>query len=349
MNRGNGPFDETVIDFPDLGKQFRRIQRGLPWAWIVGALVALILVFNVFYSVGPEEEGVVLRFGRFIGPPTSPGLHAKIPLVDQVIKVPVQRQLKEEFGFRTEEAGTRTRYSEADFSHESLMISGDLNLADVEWSVQYRIVDSEKFLFRVRNVRETFRAMNETVMREVVGDRTINEVITFGRVELAGVVQERLQELCDQYQTGIQVDRVVLQNVFPPDPVRPSFNEVNQAEQEMDQKIKAAEEEYNKVIPRARGEADQVIRQAEGYGLDRVNRARGDAARFTSVYEEFRKAPEVTRKRMYLETLGKVLPRAGRKVIVDEDVSGLLPLLNLDGAGVGATPRGSGGGGGGER
>lgn len=344
----NGRFDETVIDFPDLGKQFRRIQKGLPWGWIVGALVLLILLFNTFYSVEPEEEGVVLRFGRFIGT-TDPGLHAKIPLVDQVIKVPVQRQLKEEFGFRTEEAGVRTRYSEADFSYESLMISGDLNLADVEWSVQYRIVDSEKFLFRVRNVRDTFRAMNETVMREVVGDRTINEVITFGRVELAGVVQERLQELCDQYQTGIRVDRVVLQNVFPPDPVRPSFNEVNQAEQEMDQKIKAAEEEYNKVIPRARGEAEQVIRQAEGYALDRVNRARGDASRFTSVYEEYRKAPAVTRKRMYLETLGKILPRAGRKVIVDEDVSGLLPLLNLDGAGAGAAPRGSGGGGGGER
>ena len=344
----NGKFDESVIDFPDLGKHFRRLQKGLPWVWIVGALVLLILLLNTFYSVNPEQEGIVLRFGRFIPPPTLPGLHAKIPFVDQVIKVPVQRQLKEEFGFRTETAGVRSRYSEADFSQEALMISGDLNLADVEWSVQYRIVDSEKFLFRVRNVRDTFRAMNETVMREVVGDRTINEVITFGRVELAGVVKERLQDLCDQYQTGIQVDRLVLQNVFPPDPVRPSFNEVNQAEQEMDQKIKAAEEEYNKVIPRARGEAEQVIRQAEGYALDRVNRARGEAARFNSLYEAYRRAPEVTRKRMYLETLGAVLPRAGRKVVVDEDVSGLLPLLNLDGSRVGVSPRPSGGQGGGE-
>jgi membrane protease subunit HflK len=335
----HGRFNETVIEFPDLGKQLRRIQGGVPWGWILGLLVLLILVFNTFYVIEPEEVGVVLRFGRFIGPPTQPGLHAKIPLVEQVFKVPVQRQLKEEFGFRTAEPGVRTRYSEADFSKESLMITGDLNLADVEWSVQYRIEDPEKFLFRVRNVRSTFRDMSESVMREVVGDRTINEVVTFGRVELAGVVQKDLQELCNQYQTGIHVDRVVLQNVFPPDPVRPSFNEVNQAEQEKDQKIKAAQEEYNKVVPRARGEAEQKIRQAEGYALDRVNRARGDAARFTSLYEAYRKAPSVTRKRMYLETLGTILPRAGRKVVVDEDVSGLLPLLNLDGAVAGAGPR----------
>jgi membrane protease subunit HflK len=314
----NGRFDETVIELPDLGKQFRRIQRGLPWGWILGALVLLILLFNTFYVIEPEEVGVILHFGRFIGPPTQPGLHAKIPLVEQVLKVPVQRQLKEEFGFRTAEAGIRTRYSKEDFSKESLMITGDLNLADVEWSVQYRIEDPEKFLFRVRNVQSTFRDMSESVMREVVGDRTINEVVTFGRVELAGVVQKDLQDLCKQYQTGIHVDRVVLQNVFPPDPVRPSFNEV---------------------IPRARGEAEQKIRQAEGYALDRVNRARGDAARFTSLYGAYRKAPGVTRKRMYLETLGKILPRAGRKVVVDEDVSGLLPLLNLDGALAGAGPR----------
>jgi len=349
MARGNGKFDPSVIEFPDLGKQWRKVRGQLPWGLIIVVLLALVLLVDAFYSIEPEEEGVVLRFGKFIKT-TPPGLHVKIPFADDVIKVPVERQLKEEFGFRTERADIRTQYAQGDFSDESLMISGDLNLADVEWSVQYRIIDPEKFLFRVRNVRDTFRAMNETVMREVVGDRTINEVITFGRVELAGVVQERLQELCDQYQTGIRVDRLVLQNVFPPEPVRPSFNEVNQAEQEKDQKIKTAQEEYNKVIPRARGEAEQVIRQAEGYALDRVNRARGEAARFDSLYEEYRKAPEVTRKRLYLETLNEILPRAGGKVVLDEDVSGLLPLLNLGTSAQRPSPRGGGTGqGGGQR
>lgn len=348
MTRNQGGFDETVIEFPDLGKILRRFRGGLPWGWVLIALVLLILLGGTFYMIEPEEQGVVLRFGRFIGT-TEPGLHVKIPLVDTVLKVPVQRQLKEEFGFRTEEAGVRTRYSTEDFSDESLMITGDLNLADVEWSVQYRIVDPEKYLFRVRNVRDTFRAMNESVMREVIGDRTINEVVTFGRVELAGVVKKQLQEMCKQYQTGIQVDRLVLQNVFPPDPVRPSFNEVNQAEQEKDQKIKAAEEQYNKVVPRARGEAEQVVSQAEGYALDRVNRAKGDAARFTSLYEEYRKAPEVTRKRLYLETLGEILPKAGSKVVVDRDVSGLVPLLNLDRAGIGAAAKSAEHGAGGSR
>ena len=177
MTRGNGRHNETVIEFPDLGKQLKRLRGGLPWSWIVAALAVLILLFNTFYMIDPEEEGVVLRFGRFITT-TRPGLHAKIPLVDMVLKVPVERQLKEEFGFRTVRADTRTQYSNLDYTGESLMFTGDLNLADVEWSVQYRIIDSEKFLFRVRDVPETFRAMTESVMREVVGDRTINEAIT---------------------------------------------------------------------------------------------------------------------------------------------------------------------------
>jgi membrane protease subunit HflK len=211
------------------------------------------------------------------------------------------------------------------------MLTGDLNAVVVEWVVQYRVVDPYKYLFRVREVEETFRDLNEAVMRKVVGDRTVNEVLTVGRQEIEALVKQDLQLLADQYETGIRVEQVVLQDVNPPDPVKPSFNEVNQSEQERERLINEAQSEYNKVVPRAKGEARQAIQQAEGYALDRVNRSQGDASRFNSLYAEYRKAPEVTRTRIYLETMGKILPQAGRKVILDDKLEGVLPLMNLDG------------------
>lgn len=310
----------------------------LPWVKIALGLLALVLVFSSFYTIEPEETGVVLRFGRFVGV-TEPGLHWKLPLgIDRIVKVPIERQHKQEFGFRTAQAAIRTEYATEDLPDESLMLTGDLNVADVEWVVQYRIVDPRRFLFRVRDPEETLRMLSEAVMRQTVGDRTVNEVLTVGRQEIASLVEEKLQQLLDQYETGLHVEQIVLQNVTPADPVRPSFNEVNQAEQEREQKINAAQSEYNRVVPRARGEAQQTIAQAEGYALDRVNRAQGDAARFDSHYEEYQKAPEVTRRRLYLETMGKVLPQAGQRVVVDEDARGLLPLLNLGGQGPTARP-----------
>ncbi|MGD2116412.1 MAG: FtsH protease activity modulator HflK [Acidobacteriota bacterium] len=302
--------------------------RKLPFLKILLALVVLVVAFNGFYMIEPEQQGVVLRFGRFTDI-TDPGLHFKIPMVDQVIKVPTQRQLKDEFGYRTREAGVRTTYSQSDLTDESLMLTGDLNVADVEWVVQYRIRDPEAFLFRVRNPQDTLRDLSEAVMRQTVGDRTVNEVLTIGRQEIATLVQQELQDLLNQYETGLHVEQVVLQNVTPPDPVRPSFNEVNEAEQEREQKINAAQSEYNKVIPKARGEAQQTIQQAEGYALDRVNRAEGEAARFNSLFAQYRLAPEVTRKRLYLETMTRIVPQVGQKVIVDEDARSVLPLLNL--------------------
>jgi membrane protease subunit HflK len=285
--------------------------------------------------VGPEEIGVVLRLGKFVRT-TDPGLHVKFPFgVERVTKVPIQRQLKEEFGFQTVSAGVRTQYSVRGREAESNMLTGDLNAAVVEWVVQYRIVDPYKYLFMVRSVRETFRAMTEAVVRKVVGDRTVNEVLTVGRQEIADLVEQQLQELCDQYETGIKVEQVVLQDVNPPDPVKPSFNEVNQAQQEMEKLINEAQSEYNKVIPRARGEAQQTIQEAEGYALNRVNTARGDSARFVALYDEYRKAPDVTRKRIYLETMKRVLPQVSNKVIVDADLKSVLPLLNLETAGKG--------------
>jgi membrane protease subunit HflK len=297
---------------------------------IVPAIIVLILLFTTFYTVGPEEIGIVLRLGKYVRS-TDPGLHVKLPFgVEGVTKVPIQRQLKQEFGFRTVRAGVRTEYTTRGTAGESNMLTGDLNAAVVEWVVQYRIVEPYMYLFRVRNVSNTFRDMSEAVMRRVVGDRTVNEVLTIGRQEVADNVLLQLQELCDQYETGIKVEQVVLQDVNPPDAVKPSFNEVNEAQQERERLINEAQSEYNKVIPRARGEAEQTIRQAEGYALDRVNRARGDSARFVAVFDEYLKAPEVTRKRIYLETMNEILPRVESKIIVDDDLRGILPLLNLN-------------------
>lgn len=311
--------------------------RNLPKfpARTIGGIVLVILLavgaLSSFYTVGPEELGVVLRFGEYVRS-TDPGLHFRLPLgIERVRKVPIQRQLKEEFGFRTVRAGVRSEYSGQGRESESLMLTGDLNSAVVEWVVQYRIIDAYQFLFRVRNPRETFRAMTQAVMREVVGDRTVNEVLTVGRQEVADLVEVNLQALAEQYEMGLKVEQVVLQDVNPPDPVKPSFNEVNQAQQERERLINEAQSEYNKVIPRAKGEAQQTIQQAEGYALDRVNRAEGEANRFNALYAAYRDAPEVTRKRIYLETMGEILPRVERTMILDEGVKGILPMLNLDG------------------
>ena len=298
-------------------------------AAVVGIL-ALVLLFNTLYQVQPEEVGVVLRLGRFTRT-TDPGLRMKIPLVEEVRLIPVQRQLKEEFGFRTLDPGVRTTFSTADFAAESVMLTGDLNVAVVEWIVQYRVADPYRYLFKVRGLIETFRAMNEAVMREVVGDRTVTEVLTIGRQEIESEVQERLRALSEQYEMGITIEQVVLQDVNPPDPVKPSWDEVNQAQQQRDRMINEALAEYNKVIPRASGEAEQTILEAEGYSLNRVNRAEGESSRFRAIHDAYRLSPEVTRRRMYLETMERVLPRVGGKLFLDKDAQGLVPLLPLEG------------------
>lgn len=322
--------DRPEIRIPSVG-QFRPPKiPGLAIVGIVAALVVVWIAVSSFFTVEPEEVGMVLRFGKY-DRAMEPGLHFKLPTpLERLIKVPVQRQLKEEFGFRTEVAGVRTRYSERDLRRESLMLTGDLNVAVVEWITQYRISDAYLFLFKVRNVTETFRDMNEAVMREVVGDRSVNEVLTVGRQEIAAEVEKRLQEMCNQYEIGIRVEQVVLQDVNPPDPVKPSFNEVNQAQQERERMINEARAEFNRVIPRARGEAEQTIQRAEGYAADRVNRAKGDAALFNALLEAYRRAPGVTRRRMYLETMNEIYPRVKRKVVLDSEAKNVLPLLNLE-------------------
>ena len=331
MALGDPP--KQVIDFPKMPQLPKLPAGGL--RLIILGLLAVWLVFSSFYTIDPEEVGVELRFGQYTET-TQPGLNFKLPLgIESVMKVPVQRQLKEEFGFRTQRAGVRSEFARTrEARDESNLLTGDLNSAVVEWVIQYRIVEPYKFLFRVRNVQETLRDMSEAVMREVVGDRTVNEVLTVGRQEVADLVEQKLQGLCDQYENGIKIDQVVLQDVNPPDRVKPSFNEVNEAQQEREKLINQAQSEYNKVIPRARGRALQAIQSAEGYKLNRVNRSKGEAARFNALYAEYRKAPEVTRKRIYLETMAEILPKIGNKIVVDDSVEGVLPLLNLTGLGV---------------
>ena len=247
-----------------------------------------------------------------------------------MIQVPVQRQLKEEFGFRTKKAGVRTIYSARSYQGESLMLTGDLNVVEVEWTTQYRINDPYKFLFKVRAPRVTFRDLNEAVMREVIGDRKVDRVLTTGRQQIADQVKQRLQALCRQYQLGITIDQVVLQDVNPPDPVKPSFNEVNQAQQQREKLINQAMSEYNRVIPKAKGEALAMIQRAEGYATERVNRAKGDVAFFEALAKAYREAPAVTQERIYLETMESILPRLKDKVVIDSQLKGLLPLLRLD-------------------
>jgi len=298
----------------------------------LGIAVVFLIVFiaGSIYQIEPEEMGVILRFGKFVRA-TEPGLHTKFPFgIEKLTKVPVQRQLKMEFGFRTEEPGIHTRYgTSAESVKEAEMLTGDLNVAVVEWIVQYKIKDPYKYLFKIRDASSTFRYMNEAVVRKIIGDNSVDEVITIGRSRIAMEAKDELQQLCDLYEIGIEVSQLIFQDVNPPDPVKPSFNEVNESLQEKERKINEAWSEYNQEIPKAQGEAEQTIRAAEGYAMERINNAKGDADRFTAIYQEYSRAPLVTRKRLYLETMNEILPKMNKKVLFDEKQQNILPLLNL--------------------
>lgn len=295
---------------------------------IILVVVVVILAFGSFFQVDTEEVAVITRFGKYTRS-VEPGLNLKLPLIEKVNKVPVERQQKQEFGFRTVSAGVRSQYTKSGTKDESLMLTGDLNLADVEWVVQYRIEDPYNFLFKVRNPESTLRDISESAMRQIVGDRTVNEVLTVGRTEIAGKMEELTQKICREYSLGIKIDQVVLQDVNPPDPVKDAFNAVNEAQQEKETLINQAKSEYNKVIPKARGQAQGTIQKAEGYATERVNNALGEVARFNDLYIEYARAPEVTKRRIYLETLQEVIPKLGNKVITDDEGNQALPLLQM--------------------
>jgi len=302
--------------------------------WPIGSILLVLFalsgLFTAYYTVPAESTGVLLRFGRHLHNVPA-GLHFKLPFgIDEVIKVPTERQLKLEFGIkRTAESITNPDQLGADPLKERSMVTGDLNAALVEWVVQYRITEPEIYLFEVREPGLTLRDLSESVMREIIGDRTVDEIITIGRQEIEDTSLTRLRELANRYHLGVMVNQVQLKNVDPPVPVQPSFNEVNRAQQDRENAINLANGEYNKAVPRARGEADQAIRGAEGYRFKRINEASGDVAAFNAVLTEYLKAPEVTRTRIYLETLGEVLPGAKQSIVVDESVQQILPMLPL--------------------
>ncbi len=318
-----------TIDIEDLVRQGKQIMPKI----IVLAVIALagLGAWTAYYTVPSDSVAVVQRFGKYLKE-VPPGLHFKLPLgIDTATIVPVKRQLKQEFGFTT--PGASDPYQSpglADEELETQMVTGDLNAALVEWVVQYRISDPVKFLFEVREPSETLRYVSESVMREVVGDRTVDEVITIGRQEIETEALTKMQALSTKYAMGISIDQVQLKNINPPEPVQESFNEVNQAQQEKEKLINEARRDYNRVIPLAEGEKDQRIREADGYRLRRINEAEGDVARFSALLAEYSKAPEVTRRRIYIETLEDVMPGIRSMIIVDEQMRSILPLLNLD-------------------
>ncbi len=303
---------------------------------MIGAIVTILMIiplWSSFYTISPDSVGVITRFGHYVRQ-TEPGLHFKAPWpIESLTKVPVRRQFKEEFGFRTIKAGKKTEYdTKTDFSSVALMLAGDLNIAHVEWSTQYRISDPFKYLFVVRNPRETFRDLNEAVMRAVIGDRNITYILTTGREEIASTAKQEMQKLCNKYNLGITVDQVLLQGVAPPKPVEAAFNEVNQAMQEKKRMINEAWAEYNQVIPRAKGEAQKTIQQAKGFATERVNKALGDVAFFKNLLKAYRENPEITRTRLYMETMQEVLNRVD-KTVLDSDVNNLIPMLKVEGGG----------------
>lgn len=331
--------DEGMPKFPPMKNQ----------AWIIPFLFFIVVLSgagSLFYEIGPDEVGIVQRFGKYVRT-TNPGLHLRMPLgIETVKKIKVTHVFKEEFGFRTAASGVRSIYENSNpayqrgsaknysqtgdpFLDESLMLTGDLNVAVVEWIVQYTVKDPVQFAFQIRDIRETIRNMSEAIMRLVIGDHTINEVLSSGREKIQAEVETKLQEVFDTYKSGVAISNIILQDVTPPDEVKPSFNEVNEARQEKEKVINQAWEGYNKIIPRAKGEAEKKIREAEGYALERINRSEGEAKRFDLTYSAYKLAPEVTRQRLYLETLAQVYPQFKEKWIMDDAQKNTLPFLNL--------------------
>ena len=318
----------TPEELLNMGKKQMRDARNFAPLFILIVVVLLGLKGTV-YTIGADEVGVVQRFGKYITT-TNPGLHVKLPFgIDKATPIKVEKIFKEEFGVRTLNPGVRTKYGRGDYSDESLMLTGDLNILDVRWIVQFRVKDPVKLLFKVRNPRDTIRDISEVVLRRLVGDYRVDEVLTTKREEVDHLAQIELQKILDYYDTGIQIVTIKLQDVNPPDEVKPAFNEVNEAKQEKEQVINQAWEAYNKVVPRARGEAERTIREAEGYSLGKINNAKGEAEKFLSVLEEYKNAKEITKKRYYLETMMHVLPKAKQKYIIDPQQTSILPLLNI--------------------
>jgi membrane protease subunit HflK len=329
---GSGPsnddLEKKVIEIRDYIKNKFNPQKGLLPVLVVVVLI-VIGAYTSMYEVDTEETGVVLRFGKFSGF-ADPGLHFKLPLgIDRVYLVPTGRVLKEEFGFRTVTPDVRSTFTKRGLEEESLTLTGDLNVSDVEWIVQFQVADPFKFLFRIKDPVETIRDISEAMVRKAIGNANVTEVLTTERAQLASDIERDLQSTLNQYDIGVRIVTVKFQDVTPPDPVKAAYNEVNESEQQRESLIFQAREQFNREVPRARGEAKKVLQEAEGYAVERVNKARGETNRFLALLTEYRKAPEVTRSRIYLETLEEVLPRLEEVYVMDDKTGGLLPLLPL--------------------
>lgn len=318
----NNPFENFEIP-PQIKAVMKRAKL------IIVLVVVAILAFASVFQIETEEVGVITRFGKYIRT-VEPGLNIKIPFAEQLYRVPVEKQQKMEFGFRTTKAAVQSSYrKDKSTEDESLMLTGDLNLADVEWVVQYRVKNARNYLFKVRNLEQTLRDIAESAMRQIVGDRTVNEVLTVGRAEIGGELEALVQQVCNDYQMGLQIDQVVLQDVNPPAPVKDAFNAVNEAQQEKETLINQAKSEYNKVIPKAKGQALETLQKSEGYATERVNKAQGEVARFKAIYKEYIKAREVTKKRLYLESMNEILQKTDNIIITDDKGNNVVPLLQM--------------------
>jgi modulator of FtsH protease HflK len=328
---GPGGFQDVDEIIRQLKKRFNFSSLTSGPTWLIGLLVLVVLVgFNSYYIVEPQETAVIQRFGRFTKTADA-GLHFKIPFgVENVRKVVTGRVLQREYGYRTVQPGVQSRFAEKGYEAESVMLSGDLNVVDLQWTVQYKIQDSTAYLFRLQDVEATVDDISESVMRRIVGNRFVDEALTVGRASIADMAKVEIQQIMDQYNTGIQIVAVKLQNVNPPAPVKAAFNEVNEAQQEKERMINQAQQVYNQEIPKAMGEARQLITQAEGYALERVNRSQGEVARFLDILQEYEKAPDVTRNRMYLEAFGEFAAKVDRLFVMDENQRSVLPLFDLN-------------------
>jgi membrane protease subunit HflK len=329
---GRPPSSELEDLLAQLQQRWQGFRAG-PIIGLVAGVVGLIVLWSSWFTVQPEETGVVQRFGQVVRT-AGPGLHVKWPVgIETVRLVPTARVLKEEFGFRSlaTTPGQRTQYTgNQAYKTESLMLTGDLNVIDVQWILQYRIEDPIRYLFHVRDTPQTIRDITEAVMRRVVGNRLGSDVLTVGRVGVSTTVKEEIQQILREYETGVRLVTVELQDVTPPDPVKPAFNEVNEARQDKERTINQAEEQVNRELPKAGGEAARSIREAEGYAIERVNRARGEATRFQAILAEYQQAPEVTRRRLHLEALGRFMTEMKGLYIVDSDQKAMVPWLSLE-------------------
>lgn len=328
-----GPYRRPQeMSFQDI--PWKSIKKFIPPFLII--IFVIITGYTAFYTVKANEEAVILRFGKYIET-VGPGLHTKIPYgIDKVLKGEVKRIYNEEFGFRTEQRGhsSTINYDYPYAREEKLMLTGDLNCAEVHWVIRYKIKTLEEYFFNVRNVRETIRVVSQAVMRTLIGDRSVDEVLTIGRIEIEQKAKDDIQKILDNYKCGIDIQTVLLKGVDPPEPVKDAFNAVNQAIQIRDRIINEAEGQKNKTLPAAEGKKEQVIKEAEGYKIRRINEATGDVKAFLAMYEEYKKAEDVTRRRLYLETMSRIIPNCEKLYIIDKDLQSILPTFGLNEEGV---------------